>query len=138
MQHPQLHNFRHIELNYAQVWLHPTLQSRQHTRHSLFLIWKNNDLWNLLPPDAKTNNQKRDKIPCVELIEKRKDLIFHYWELLNINQQQRFQKEIKITLLGNNTFSNWKQTAIEHLQRSCDYLISINQAVKQCHMFIFI
>ncbi len=89
-----------------------------------FSIWKNNDLWNLLPSEAKTNNQKRDKIPAIELIEKRKGLIFHYWELLNENQPQRFQKEIQITLLGNNPFSAWKETAFEHLQSSCNYLIS--------------
>ena len=89
-----------------------------------FSVWKNNDLWNLLPSEAKTNNLKRDKIPSIELIEKRKDLIFHYWELLNEKQAQRFQKEMKISLLGNNPFSAWKETAFEHLQRSCDYLIT--------------
>jgi hypothetical protein len=89
-----------------------------------FSVWKNNDLWNLLPSDTKTNNQKRDKIPSSELIERSKELIFHYWELLNENQPQRFQKEIKIALLGNNTFSAWHETAFEHLQSSCNYLIS--------------
>lgn len=89
-----------------------------------FSIWKNNDLWNLLPSEAKTNNQKRDKIPSIELIERRKDLIFHYWDLLNENQPLRFQKEIQIAFLGNNTFSAWQETAFEHLQSSCNYLIS--------------
>ncbi|KAF0236950.1 MAG: hypothetical protein FD181_2366 [Prolixibacteraceae bacterium] len=89
-----------------------------------FSVWKNNDLWNLLPSDAKTNNQKRDKIPSIELIERRKDLIFHYWNLLNENQPHRFQKEIQVALLGNNIFSTWQDTAFKHLQRSCNYLIS--------------
>ena len=89
-----------------------------------FSVWKNNDLWNLLPSEAKTNNQKRDKIPSIELIEKRKGLIIHYWELLNEKQAKRFQKEIQITLLGNNPYSTWKETAFRHLQRSCNYLIT--------------
>jgi hypothetical protein len=40
-----------------------------------FAVWKNNDLWNLLPSKPSINNQKRDKIPSPRLIEKRKDLI---------------------------------------------------------------
>lgn len=89
-----------------------------------FSVWKNNDLWNLLPSETKTNNKKRDKIPSSDLIEKRKDLILHYWELLNDNQPQRFQKEIQISLLGNNSNSNWKEIAFIHLQNSCNYLIN--------------
>lgn len=89
-----------------------------------FSVWKNNDLWNLLPSKAKTNNQKRDKIPSPDLIERRKDLIIHYWELINKNQSQRFQKEIQIALLGNNPFSAWQKTAIKQLQSSCNYLIA--------------
>ncbi len=89
-----------------------------------FSIWKNNDLWNLLPSDSKTNNQKRDKIPSPELIEKQKSLILDYWEILNESQSQRFKKEIQVALLGNNVFNSWKETGIKQLQNSCDYLIS--------------
>ena len=91
-----------------------------------FSIWKNNDLWNLLPAQAKVNNQKRDKIPGVGQIEKNKDLILHYWELIHQFQSQRFEKEIQVTLLGNHPFSgpNWQTTAIQQLQNSCNYLIT--------------
>jgi hypothetical protein len=89
-----------------------------------FSVWKNNDLWNLLPSDSKTNNQKRDKIPSPELIEKRKDLILQYWELINESQSQRFKKEIQIALLGNNTSETWQALGIKQLQNSCLYLIS--------------
>lgn len=89
-----------------------------------FSIWKNNDLWNLLPSDAKTNNQKRDKIPSADLIEKRKDQIFHYWNLLNEKQPVRFQKEMQVSLLGKNTSKEWQVSAINHLQDTCNYLIS--------------
>jgi hypothetical protein len=89
-----------------------------------FSIWKNNDLWNLLPSDSKTNNQKRDKIPSPELIEKQKSLIIDYWGILHESQMQRFKKEIQIALLGNNSFVSWQETGIKQLQSSCDYLIS--------------
>ena len=90
-----------------------------------FSVWKNNDLWNLLPSQAATNNQKRDKIPSPRLIETQKDLIIHYWELFNETQTQRFKKEIQVALLGNNSFDNWQKTAIEQLKSSCHYLITI-------------
>src|SRR5690606_23635622 len=62
-----------------------------------FSVWKNNDLWNLLPSDSKTNNQKRDKIPSPELIKKQTNLILDYWEILNESQNQRFKKEIQVS-----------------------------------------
>ena len=89
-----------------------------------FSAWKNNDLWNLLPSQASINNKKRDKIPSVDLIEKRKDLICYYWELMNEKQSARFQKEIQIALLGNKSFSDWQKAAIVQLQKSCNYLIT--------------
>ncbi len=89
-----------------------------------FSVWKNNDLWNLLPSRPKTNNQKRDKIPSSALIESRKEEIIHYWNLINATQSQRFQKEIRVALLGNRPNEGWQKTAIEQLQNSCNYLIT--------------
>jgi len=99
--------------------------SRYDVDHMIpFSVWKNNDLWNLLPSQSKTNNQKRDKIPSSDLIEKRKGLILHYWELINENQSQRFQKEIRVALLGNSSSTDWQKAAIRQLQSSCNYLIA--------------
>lgn len=88
-----------------------------------FSVWKNNDLWNLLPSDSKINNQKRDKIPTPELIEKQKNLILEYWEFIFKSQSQRFQKEIQVALLGNHSFDTWKKNGISQLKDSCKYLI---------------
>ena len=41
-----------------------------------FSVWKNNDLWNLLPSRPKTNNQKRDKIPFLLLLKVEKEKLF--------------------------------------------------------------
>ena len=106
------------------VWTGKTLTKYDVDHMIPFSIWKNNDLWNLLPSDAKTNNHKRDKIPSAELIEKRKDQIYYYWNLLNEKQPIRFQKEIQVTLLGNNSPDEWQSSAIHHLQDTCNYLIS--------------
>ena len=106
------------------VWTGKSI-SRYDVDHMIpFSVWKNNDLWNLLPSQSTTNNQKRDKIPSPDLIERRKDLILYYWDLINQNQPQRFEKEMQVALLGNNPFSSWQQNAIKQLQSSCNYLIS--------------
>ena len=106
------------------VWTGKSI-SRYDVDHMIpFSVWKNNDLWNLLPSQSTTNNQKRDKIPSPLLIEKRKDMILYYWDLIHQNQPQRFQKEMQVALLGNNPFTAWQETAIRQLQSSCDYLIS--------------
>lgn len=88
-----------------------------------FAIWKNNDLWNLLPAVPKINNNKRDKIPTPWLIESQKDVILHYWQLLDESFHIRFQKEIKISLLGRDSSTNWQQLAIDQLKESCSFLI---------------
>lgn len=88
-----------------------------------FSVWKNNDLWNLLPSDSRINNQKRDKIPTPEVIERQKNLILDYWGIIFESQSKRFQKEIQVALLGNNSFDSWKNIGISQLQNSCNYLI---------------
>lgn len=106
------------------VWTGKSI-SRYDVDHMIpFSVWKNNDLWNLLPSQSTTNNQKRDKIPSPDLIERRKDLILYYWDLINQNQPQRFKKEMQVALLGINPFSSWQEFAVKQLQNSCDYLIS--------------
>jgi hypothetical protein len=89
-----------------------------------FSVWKNNDLWNLLPSAKDINNKKRDKIPSPILIGERQELIIHYWQLLNEKLMHRFKKEIQLALLGNEPFETWPQSAIAKLQGSCEYLIS--------------
>jgi hypothetical protein len=88
-----------------------------------FSVWKNNDLWNLLPSDSKINNHKRDKIPTPEIIDRQKNLILDYWGIIFESQSKRFQKEIQVALLGNHSFDSWRKNGILQLQNSCSYLI---------------
>lgn len=89
-----------------------------------FSVWKNNDLWNLLPSNATINrNIKKDKIPSPILIEKQKDLILDYWDIIYQDQSERFRKELQIALLGNQPFTTWKENGISQLKESCTYLI---------------
>jgi hypothetical protein len=88
-----------------------------------FSIWKNNDLWNLLPALTKVNGQKKDKIPSPEIIARQKNHILDYWQIVHEHQSNRFQKEMQVALLGNHSFDNWRKKGIEQLQNRCSYLI---------------
>ena len=88
-----------------------------------FSIFKNNDLWNLLPAQPTINNKKRDKIPSSTIITKRKDIIIHYWELIHQKQQEKFLNEIQISLLGKHSKSNWQKSAFNQLINTSKYLI---------------
>ncbi|TWJ03293.1 HNH endonuclease [Mucilaginibacter frigoritolerans] len=90
-----------------------------------FSIWKNNDLWNLLPAQPELNNQKRDKVPAIDLIDQQQELITHYWKILSAARQQRFQKELQIALLGYSQSGDWQQQAFNQLKESCAYLINV-------------
>lgn len=106
------------------VWTGKDLEGYDVDHIIPFSIWKNNDLWNLLPSNSKINNNKRDKIPSMRLIELRKESIINYWEIIFENLPERFEKEIQVSLLGNLPFENWQNPAIEKLKESCNYLIS--------------
>jgi ubiquinone/menaquinone biosynthesis C-methylase UbiE len=57
-------------------------------------IWRNNDLWNLLPAHPKVNNQKRDAIPSIKIIKKQFDLIKKCWEIYLEEYPNLFEPQI--------------------------------------------
>jgi len=98
-----------------------------HVDHMIpFSIWKNNDLWNLVPSHQNTNVKKRDRIPSLNLIEKRRDMIIHYWDKLQKFHPARFSREITLSLLGNSSVSTreWRDLAIDRLKERCNHLIT--------------
>lgn len=106
------------------VWTGTKLEKYEVDHIIPFAIWKNNDLWNMLPSNPKINNRKRDKIPSPGLIERQKDMILEYWTMINNFYPDRFKNEIQVTLLGNNPIESWPQTGITQLKNSCHYLIA--------------
>lgn len=105
------------------VWTKKSIEN-YHVDHAIpFSIWKNNDLWNLLPSTPKINGDKLDKIPSLEIIDRSSELIIYYWELIKEIYPERFEKEIKRSLLGNASDENWKSKGIEKLKETCNYLI---------------
>ena len=47
-----------------------------------FALWGNNDLWNLVPTDAKVNLNKSDKLPTSQLLVERRPAISQAWDTL--------------------------------------------------------
>jgi SAM-dependent methyltransferase/SOS-response transcriptional repressor LexA len=76
------------------VWTDETLGSKFEVDHAIpFVLWKNNDLWNLLPALPTINNHKRDRLPTHDLLQHRKDCMVHYWTLMRENNPIRFDFE---------------------------------------------
>lgn len=88
-----------------------------------FSVWFNNDLWNLLPANKKINNQKRDKIPSPELVEKRADTILWYWKLYDERWHRKFRDELHVSL-GCNQENCFYEKALEALMQKSFYLIN--------------
>ncbi len=65
-----------------------------HVDHVIpFSIWRNNDLWNLLPSYGPANSQKSDKLPERRLLIERRPAILDCWELTRSALPRRFLAE---------------------------------------------
>ena len=85
------------------VWSGRAISSPEamHIDHILpFSVWKNNDLWSLLPTLGSVNAEKRDQIPDRSLLESRRECIVDYWDLLHDHTHCPFEREIGVSLLG--------------------------------------
>lgn len=70
-----------------------------------FARWPNNDLWNLLPTDAKTNLTKSDRLPTEQRMKNAKEPISQWWQTawLDNNDEQisrQFFAQANIALPG--------------------------------------
>jgi len=105
------------------VWSGKDLQQFDVDHVLPFSIWRNNDLWNLLPSSKKINNQKRDRIPTPGMIQDCGVRIIDNWNLLYSKNPNRFTYEIEAGLLGHPITSGWQPEALSKLQENAEYLI---------------
>jgi len=110
------------------VWSGYPLKNSEdiHIDHMLpFSIWKNNDLWNLMPARNSVNAKKSDRVPSPDFIISRKDVIFRYWESLVETYPDLFHQEIGSSLTGTRDYStgNWNNVAFSGLVEKSKYLI---------------
>jgi SAM-dependent methyltransferase len=45
-----------------------------------FAVWSCDDLWNLLPVDARVNNRKSDRLPSAQKLRDRQSAILEWWQ----------------------------------------------------------
>lgn len=118
----------HLNEPLLSVWSGNRITGDLNVDHILpYCLWKNNDLWNLLPTNFKDNHDKNDKIPAPELLLRQKELMIYYWELTFDYYPIRFQQETQVALLGNVLFDskNWQQTCMESLISKCRFMIEV-------------
>lgn len=113
----QIRNFLKNKNVYC-VWSGKKLENYDVDHLIPFSIYYNNDLWNLLPSDSKTNNSKSDKIPTARLIDNSKKRIIEYWDLYK-NEFPFFEEQRNLSL-GNCKDEN---EYIEVFKRKCEFLI---------------
>ncbi len=64
------------------TWTGKRLRDRYDIDHCFpFVYWPNNDLWNLLPADARVNSTKSNRLPTAEMLERAKDRILEWWDI---------------------------------------------------------
>jgi hypothetical protein len=108
------------------VWTGREILSKLHAEHIFpFSLWKNNDLWNLLPSLPSVNSNKSDKIPSSKLILRQKDYIRKGWELYLPEKISRFKIEFEQSLIGKINSEIDFDKGINALQEISDYLIDV-------------
>ena len=98
-----------------------------HVDHAIpFSLWRNNELWNLLPAAGHVNLKKGAGIPGPALVEKRADAIVDCWHMLHAAYPVRFMNEMAVSLIGRPTCSSlWEEAGIDRLREKCGYLIDV-------------
>lgn len=85
------------------------VDAKYHLDHAIpFSLWKNNDLWNLLPSDSQINSQKKDLLPARARIRIRKECIIDYWSKIYAALPTRFTYEAEKFMGSCFDPSNWE------------------------------
>jgi hypothetical protein len=77
-----------------------------------YTLLHNNDLWNLLPAHPKVNNSKRDMLPSRRIMNKRKDVIKDYWDIINEKYPARFANETARFMGGTVSLGSARETQL--------------------------
>ncbi len=107
------------------VWTNDVLPLRRlNVDHVIpFSLWHNNDLWNLVPADARINNEKRDKLVTRDLLRASHERIIACWQLQRLQMPRRFDVEVGRTLLGRNRPEpQWEKPAFAALVEAVESL----------------
>jgi SAM-dependent methyltransferase len=103
------------------TWSRKPLKERLDVDHIIpFVLWRSNDLWNLVPASPKANNQKRDKLVARDFLFRRRDDIIHHWEVLRTAYPDGFDLELRNLLGKKPAPNNWKSPAFQRLSEAIE------------------
>lgn len=85
-----------------------------------FSLWKNNDMWNLVPARSSVNRIKSDKLVSSNHLNKSKENIIYCWKILIENEETRFLNEAKILAGTELKKSNWENTLFSGLKEAVE------------------
>jgi SAM-dependent methyltransferase len=114
------------------VWSGVSVQDSFEVDHVIpFVLWHNNDVWNLLPSSQKANAAKSNKLPSTELLMKSKDLIVSYWEFLRRLDALRFDKEAETLLMIQK--HNWQHSLFGKMTLAIE-MTALQRGVKRWNL----
>ena len=98
------------------VWTDKALRTGYAVDHVIpFSLWHCNDLWNLLPCDARVNGSKSDKLPERGLLFQRKEAIVFCWESVRQRHERRFEYELTNFTGEKPMAAKWQNGAFQRL-----------------------
>lgn len=98
------------------VWSDKKLERGYAVDHVIpFTLWHCNELWNLLPCDARINGLKSDRLPEHRLVLERKEPILFYWSKIRERHERRFDTELAAFVGTPLTNNNWENRGFQRL-----------------------
>lgn len=108
------------------VWTDKILRNGYAVDHLIpFSLWHCNDLWNLMPADARVNGAKSDQLPARSLLFRRKDAIVFYWEKMRARHEQRFVNELRNLTAAASGSQSWQNAAFGNLTQAVETTASL-------------
>ena len=87
-----------------------------------FSVWRNNDLWNLLPAHKTVNRDKKDSLPTHRLLVTREQAIRAYWRAYGSLWGNRFSTQVTRALGPAVGTPGWDAVAFTDLVESVERL----------------
>ena len=96
-----------------------------------FSLWGNNDLWNLVPSDPKTNLSKSDKLPAKLILLGRRTQLSESWETLRSDSTHPFDRHAH-HLIGTPlaTSGDWQATLFSRMSEAVE-LTALQRGVER-------
>ncbi len=106
------------------VWSGQQLTGRFDVDHLIpFSLWRNNDLWNLLPSSPQINAAKRDRLVSRDLLQASRERLLNCWRYFFKRNPRRFTVGLSRTLMAQPILKDgWEHPAFTALLEAVETL----------------